>query len=81
MTLSVGKQLTKQEAEDYYNRLNSSEFTDYRSKYGGCISSRPCMNCYKIISDSICLCINYFKCPDCGHINDNRVKIDDFKQI
>lgn len=35
----------------------------------GCISSRLCKNCKHIISDSICMCIGHFICPNCSFEN------------
>ena len=35
----------------------------------GCVSSRICENCKHLISDSICLCIGIFTCPNCNFRN------------
>jgi hypothetical protein len=52
------------------------QFLDKRSSSGhhGCISERICEKCDHIISDSICLCIGAFTCPNCGHENEQTLK-------
>lgn len=40
-----------------------------RSQHSGCISSRICEKCSHLISDSLCLCVPVFECPNCGHQN------------
>lgn len=48
---------------------------EYRARGGGgCISSRICEKCNHLISDSICLCLPYFVCPNCGFENGVRIK-------
>ncbi len=40
----------------------------------GCISSLICDNCNHLISDSICLCIGIFTCPNCGFRNGKELE-------
>lgn len=35
----------------------------------GCIDRLPCLNCRHLIMDSICLCLGFFICPNCGYKN------------
>lgn len=35
----------------------------------GCVSTRACEGCKSLITDSICLCIPSFICPECGFDN------------
>lgn len=63
---------TPEQIRDYYK---------WQSKLGtpghersGCISARLCENCFHLISDSICLCIPYFICPNCGFENGKEIR-------
>ena len=40
----------------------------------GCISQRICENCNHLISDSICLCVPCFICPNCKFENGQNIK-------
>lgn len=39
----------------------------------GCVGTRICENCKHLISDSICLCIPVFTCPNCQFKNGEDV--------
>lgn len=66
--LTTGKQLTIEEAKEYNRQI-----WDYRSKAivdgtpTGCISTLACENCGILVSDSICLCMGIFTCPNCEY--------------
>lgn len=40
----------------------------------GCINRRICSKCGHLISDSLCLCIGVFTCPNCGYENKQGTK-------
>jgi len=65
MLTVVGQLNSLEEATDYDRRI-----ADWFGKLGsGCVSTRPCYNCFSLISDSICLCMPVFECPKCGYEN------------
>ncbi len=66
MSLYTGKQLSLEEAKEYNRKIS-----EFRSKPGshGCVNTRACEHCGILVTDSICLCIGYFKCPKCGEQN------------
>lgn len=47
---------------------------DFTKQWGGCISTRLCQNCNHLISDSICLCLGIFTCPNCKFENGKELK-------
>lgn len=47
--------------------------TRFSNGLHGCISERICEKCKHLISDSICLCIGCFICPNCGHENGKSI--------
>ena len=57
---------TREEADEY-NRRNR----EAKQKWGGCLSTFCCEQCYTVIHDSICCCIaavgGGYDCPKCGH--------------
>ena len=57
---------TTPEQIEAHRRFESSRLL---SGHHGCISSRICVKCHHLISDSICLCAGFFECPNCGHEN------------
>lgn len=66
--LYIKEDLRTKEAAEAYNK----KIYDYRANavgHPGCISSLACLNCYHVISDSVCLCIGTFTCPKCGKEN------------
>ncbi len=65
MSLYTGKQLTIEEAKEYNRKIS-----EFRMKSGsGCVDTRACEHCGILVTDTICLCIGYFKCPKCGEQN------------
>ncbi len=42
---------------------------EYRKNHTACIGSRICEKCNHLISDTICLCVPIFTCPNCSHKN------------
>lgn len=45
------------------------------SGYGtGCISTKACEGCGHLITDSVCLCVGIFTCPNCGYENGQETK-------
>lgn len=39
-----------------------------------CVGERLCENCNHLISDSICLCVGVFTCPNCGFKNGKEIE-------
>lgn len=76
MSLSIRQNLGSAEAAAAYNQRIYDYRSDFALKGGrgspGCISALACPHCYHVISDSICLCVGYFVCPNCG--KENRSK-------
>ena len=60
---------TEEQIKTESERLNWIKSPEVR----GCISTRICSNCHHLISDSICLCIGYFMCPNCKFENGKEI--------
>lgn len=73
MTLSIGKQLTIEEAKEF-----NSKQREFRSKYFGCTSTWACEGCGVLVSDSPCMCVGHFICPKCGYEN-GKISKTNFK--
>ncbi len=70
--LSIRENLGTEEAAKAYNQ----RIYDYRCAavgHPGCIRALACVHCYRLISDSVCLCIGCFTCPNCGKENGTRI--------
>lgn len=69
----VGKQLTKEEAEQF-----NKDIGKWAGKSGsGCVGSRACEKCYVILSGT-CMCMNIYTCPKCGF---EKKLVSDFNKI
>src|SRR3990167_9652616 len=73
MTLSITGKLLIIEAKEYNKKVYEA-----KGKWGGCISTLACQNCGSLVSDSICLCMGIFICPQCNYNNGEgfRMKYD-----
>lgn len=71
MLYDRGLQTEKQikEHEDFFSRRFTGQWQGH-----GCISSRICEKCKHLISDSICLCVGVFTCPNCQFENGQKIK-------
>lgn len=66
MLYKSGQLKSLKEVEDFKiknsRKVSSPEFF-------GCTSTLPCERCFALITDSICLCLGRFVCPECKHQN------------
>ncbi len=58
--------------EEDYKRFEAVQ--EYRKHHTTCVGFRICENCKHVISDSICLCIGIFTCPNCNFENGSKIK-------
>lgn len=66
--LSIGKQLkSKEEALEFNRKIY--EFRANTKGHPGCIGNLACENCFRVVSDLICLCVGIFTCPNCNFEN------------
>lgn len=72
--LTVNKIISIEEAKKYNQDLE--KFRNNPAHFG-CVSTRACENCGALVSDSICLCIGLFTCPNCN--KDNAANVLDWR--
>jgi len=54
----------KEQAKEYNNSVYSARINNT-----GCISTLACINCYCLVTDSLCICSGNFTCPNCNFKN------------
>jgi hypothetical protein len=72
MLSKTGQLKSKEEAIEYNQKIWKFRA---ESTYTACISTLACEHCYALISDSICLCIGNFTCPNCDKENGRKIPL------
>ena len=68
MLYKSGQLKSLKEVEDFKIKIKNSRDISSPERLG-CISTLPCEKCFALITDSICLCVGCFVCPECKHQN------------
>ncbi len=76
--LSIQENLkTKEAAEEYNQKIYKWRCeASVKGIHPGCVGALACTNCYHVISDSVCLCIGVFDCPNCGTKNGRALTLE-----
>jgi hypothetical protein len=66
MIYKSGQFKSLEEAKEYNRKVYEPIL---KGESCGCIATLACEHCFALITDSICLCVSVFYCPECGKRN------------